>query len=164
MTKGMPTMSPSALGPTQALFRGLQKQLCVHVVPQIGNSHCPSQSTTDMHLSPCRGAMAQFRSKAPEYCYRSLLPARDKKKHTKARRKPVQNPELLKKMGTVGLLVKHLKEGIARLLVKHLKDASKLPKSSGPNSHSHPLDVPLQVSNGSVVFFCPESSVISPVE
>lgn len=78
------TPSTSALGPPQALFRGLQKQLCLHWHPKQGiHTAFPppgtSHSTADMQLAPCSRVVAQFRSKAPKYCHRSLLPARDTK-------------------------------------------------------------------------------------
>lgn len=83
-----------------------------------------------------QGSCDSVQKKSPRVALQVSSASQRYTNHTKARRKPVQNPELLKKKGT------------ARLLVKHLKDASKLPKSSGPSPLPHPVDAPLQLSNG----------------
>lgn len=99
-----------------------------------------------------QGSCGSVQKQSPRVALQVSSASQRYKNHTKARRKPVQNPELLKKKGTARILVKRLKEGRARLLVKHLKDASKLPKSSGPSPLPHPVDAPLQLSNGFGVF------------
>lgn len=112
-------MSPSALGPPQALFRGLQKQLCLHVVPQMRNSHCPPSSWDfPVHCRHAAGSMQGSCGSAQKKSPRALLQVSSAsqryKNHTKARRKALQNLELLKKKGTARLLVQHLKEGTTR--------------------------------------------------
>lgn len=150
-------MSTSVLGPPQPVQRATEAALSA-----CGTSNreftLPSLllglPTSLRHAAgSMQGSCGSVQKQSPRVLQVSSGSQRQRK-HTKARRKPVQNPELLKKKGIARLLVKHLKEGAARLLVKHLKDSSGLPKSSGPDPCSHPLDVPLQLSKG-FGFFLP---------